>query len=261
MIDERAIVDPSAKLGRDVQVGPWTIIGPNVEIGDGCRIGPHAVVKGPTRMGAGNRIYQFATIGEDTPALAYRGEPTRLEIGDGNVFREGVTVHRGMAQGNGRTVVGSNGLFMAYVHIGHDCLVGDGVIMANNASLAGHCQVGDYANFGGYAGVPQFRRIGAHAHIAAMSLVLKDVPAGVTIAGNPACAVGVNAEGLRRRGLDNGRIQALREAFKVVYRSGLTVEQACAQLDGISHESPELAAFIESIRASQAGIVRPRSER
>ena len=261
MIDDRAIVDPSAKLGRDVEVGPWTIIGPDVQIGDGCRIGPHAVVKGPTRMGAGNRIYQFATIGEDTPALAYGGEATRLEIGDNNVFREGVTVHRGMAQGNGRTVLGSNGLFMAYVHIGHDCVVGDEVVMANNASVAGHCQVGDHANFGGYAGVPQFRRIGAHAHIAAMSLVLKDVPACVTVAGNPACAVGVNVEGLRRRGWEGERIQGLREAFKVVYRSGLTVEQACAQLCANHIDSAEVAAFVESIRVSQAGIVRPRSER
>ena len=257
-VDARAIVDPDARLGQDVEVGPWSIIGPGVEIGDGCRIAAHAVVRGPTRMGSGNRVFQFATIGEDTPALAYGGEPTRLEIGDDNVFREGVTVHRGTAQGRGETVVGSHGLFMAYVHIGHDCRVGDHVIMANNASVAGHCMVGDHANFGGYAGVPQFRTIGAHTHIAAMSLVLKDVPDYVTAAGNPACAVGINAEGLRRRGLSLATVNALKEAFRVVFRLGLTADEACARLCADYPGSAEVARFVASIRASEVGIVRPR---
>ena len=261
MIDARAIIDPDARLGDDVEVGPWSVIGAGVEIGDGCRIGAHTVLKGPTCMGRGNRVFQFATIGEDTPALAYRGEPTVLEIGDNNVFREGVTVHRGMVQGRGKTVVGSNGLFMAYVHIGHDCSVGDHVIMANNASVAGHCTVGDYANFGGYAGVPQFRYIGAHTHIAAMSLVLKDVPDYVTAAGNPACAVGMNAEGLRRRGYDAETINQMREAFRVVFRMGLTVDEACERLAADYPESVEMARFIASIRASEVGIVRPRPGR
>ena len=261
LIDARAIVDPDARLGKDVEVGPWSVIGPGVEIGDGCRIGTHAIVRGPTRMGAGNRVFQFATIGEDTPALAYRGEPTVLEIGDDNVFREGVTVHRGMVQGRGKTVVGSNGLFMAYVHIGHDCLVGDHVIMANNASIAGHCTVGDHANFGGYAGVPQFRYVGAHTHVAAMSLVLKDVPDYVTAAGNPACAVGINAEGLRRRGSGTETINALKEAFRVVFRLGLTVDEACARLCADYPDSAEVARFVTSIRASEVGIVRPRPGR
>ena len=258
MIDARAIIDPDARLGSDVEVGPWSLIGPGVEIGDGCRIGTHAVIKGPTRMGAGNRVFQFATVGEDTPALAYRGEPTTLEIGDNNVFREGVTVHRGMSQGRGKTVVGSGGLFMAYVHIGHDCLVGDHVVMANNASVAGHCTVGDHANFGGYAGVPQHRRIGAHTHIAAMSLVLKDVPDYVTVAGNPACAVGMNVEGLRRRGYTSETINALREAFRVVFRLGLTVDEACERLCANYSQSAEVGRLVASIRASEVGIVRPR---
>jgi len=258
MIDARAIIDPSAQLGDGVEVGPWTLIGPDVVIGDGCVIGPHAVIKGPTRMGAGNRIFQFATIGEDTPALAYRGEPTRLEIGDGNVFREGVTVHRGMEQGQGATIVGSHGLFMAYVHIGHDCAVGDHVIMANNASVSGHCTVGDHANFGGYAGVPQFRAIGAHAHIAGMSLVLKDVPAYVTVAGNPAAAVGMNVEGMRRRGYAPELIGILRGAFKTLYRSGLTAEEACQQLRREHADCPEVERFVASVEASEVGVIRPR---
>jgi len=222
------------------------------------RIGPHAIIKGPTRMGTGNRIYQFATIGEDTPALAYQGEPTTLEVGDNNVFREGVTVHRGMVQGRGKTVVGSHGLFMAYVHIGHDCVVGDRVVMANNASVAGHCTVGDYANFGGYAGVPQFRFVGAYTHVAAMCLVLKDVPDYVTVAGNPACAVGINAEGLRRQGASAETLNTLREAFKVVYRLGLTADEACARLCNGYPDSVEVGRFVASIRASEVGIVRPR---
>ena len=258
MIDARAIIDPSAELGDGVEVGPWTLIGPDVVIGDGCVIGPHAVIKGPTRMGAGNRIFQFATIGEDTPALAYRGEPTRLEIGDGNVFREGVTVHRGMEQGQGATVVGSHGLFMAYVHIGHDCTVGDHVIMANNASVSGHCTVGDHANFGGYVGVPQFRNIGAHTHIAGMSLVLKDVPAYVTVAGNPAAAVGMNVEGMRRRGYGPELIAILRGAFKVLYRSGLTAEEACERLRTEHADCPEVECFVASVEASEVGVIRPR---
>ena len=256
MIDARAIIDPSAKLGTGVEVGPWTLIGPDVEIGDGCVIGPHAVIKGPTRMGAGNRIYQFATIGEDTPALAYRGEPTRLEIGEGNVFREGVTVHRGM--GEGETVVGSHGLFMAYVHIGHDCTVGDHVIMANNASVSGHCTVGDHANFGGYVGVPQFRNIGAHTHIAGMSLVLKDVPDYVTVAGNPAAAVGMNVEGMRRRGYEPELIAVLRGAYKTLYLSGLTAEEACRKLRLDHADRPEVEGFVASVEASKVGVIRPR---
>ncbi|MEJ2089021.1 MAG: acyl-ACP--UDP-N-acetylglucosamine O-acyltransferase [Gammaproteobacteria bacterium] len=179
-VDPRAIIDPTARLGDDVQIGPWSIIGPEVEIGDGSVIASHVVIKGPTEMGRNNRVYQFSTIGEDTPALAYDGEKTRLVIGDDNVFREGVTIHRGMVQDRAETRIGDGCLLMAYVHVGHDCVLGDHVIMANNSAVSGHCNVGDHANFGGYAGVPQYRNIGAHSHIAGMSLVLKDVPAYMT---------------------------------------------------------------------------------
>jgi UDP-N-acetylglucosamine acyltransferase len=257
-VDPRASVDPSAVLGEDVHVGPWTLIGADVVIGDGCRIASHVVIKGPTRMGRNNHVYQFATIGEGTPARAYKGEPTTLEIGDNNVFREGVTVHRGTIQDRGSTTIGSDGLFMAYVHIGHDCVVGDHVIMANNASISGHVVVGDHANFGGYSGVPQFRRIGAHSHIAAMSLVLKDVPAFLTVIGNPAAAVGLNLEGLRRRGYDKNTIDLLKAAYRTVYREGKTVQEACAALEPLCQQVQEVRLFVDSVAASQHGIVRGR---
>jgi len=259
-IDPRAIIDPSAKLGDNVHVGPWSVIGPNVEIGDGCWIASHVVIRGPTSMGRNNRIYQFATIGEDTPALAYGGEDTLLTIGDDNVFREGVTIHRGMVQDRGETIIGSHCLLMAYVHVGHDCVLGDHVIMANNASVSGHCDVGDHANFGGYAGVPQYRNIGACSHIAGMSLVLKDVPAYMTVMGNPASAIALNVEGMRRRGYSKELIQKLRDAHKTVYRKGHTVKEACSELEASAREHPEVALFLDSIRNSKWGIVRPRRQ-
>lgn len=258
MIDPRAIIDPSAVVGADVEVGPWTMIGPDVTIGDGCRIGPLAIIKGPTVLGKRNQVFQFATVGEDTPALAYRGEPTTLIMGDDNVVREGVTIHRGMLQDRGATVIGNNNLFMAYVHIGHDCVVGDHVIMANNASLAGHVSVGDHANFGGYCGVLQFRSVGAFTHIAGFSLVLKDIPAYVTAAGNPARAVGLNLEGMRRRAVSKKAAAALEGAYRTVYRAGLTVKEACDALEEEANRHLEVRMFVDAVRSSENGIVRPR---
>ena len=260
MIDPRAIVDVGAELGSGVAVGPWSYIGPGVTIDADCHIGPHAIVKGPTEIGKRNRIFQFASVGEDTPALAYGGEPTALRIGDDNVIREGVTIHRGMLKDRGVTVIGDNNLLMAYVHVGHDCEVGNRVIMANNASLAGHVTVGDGANIGGYSGIVQFRTVGAHTHVAAFSYVIKDVPAFVTALGNPAKAVGLNVEGMRRRKAAPEVIAALRRAYKVVYRRGHTVSEACAALEVDAARCPEVAAFLASIRASKHGIVRPRRE-
>lgn len=259
-IDARAIVDPSAKIGKDVSIGPWTVIGPDVELGDGCWVGPHVVIKGPASIGAHNKIYQFSSVGEDTPAFAYQGEPTRLVMGDHNIVREGVTIHRGTVQDNGETVIGNHCLFMAYVHVGHDCVVGDHVIMANNAGLAGHVSVGDYANFGGFAAVPQYREIGAYTHIGGMSLVLKDVPAYMTVSGNPASAIGLNLEGMKRRGYDQARIDALKQAHKIVYREGRTTKDALQALTELSASDDAVARFAESIRTSKAGIIRPRSD-
>ena len=260
MIDPRAIIDPSAIVGDDVSIGPWTIVGANVEIGDGCHIASHVIIKGPTRMGRGNRIYQFATIGEDTPALAYKGEPTTLLIGDHNVIREGVTIHRGTVQGQGKTVIGHHNLLMAYVHVGHDCTLGDHVIMANNASVSGHVVVGDHANFGGYAGIPQYRRVGAHAHVGGMSLVLKDVPAFVTVSGNPAGAVGLNIEGMRRRGIRDEVVDALRESYRIVYGQGRTAKDALTQLAPLADRYAEVHVFMTSVAESRWGIVRGRRE-
>jgi len=259
-IHPSCIIDPEAAVGEGVEIGPWTIVGSGVKIGDGCKIGSHVVLRGPTRIGKNNKIYQFSSIGEDTPAIAYTGESTTLLIGDNNIIREGVTIHRGMQQHNGETIIGSNNLLMAYVHIGHDCVVGDHVIMANNSSVSGHCNVGDYANIGGYAGVPQFRNIGAYTHIAGLSLVLKDVPAFITAGGHPASAIGLNLEGMKRRGLDQSVIDALKQAYKVVYRSGLLLSKALEQLDESVALCPEVAIFVQSIRDSQWGIVRSRSK-
>jgi len=260
VIDPRAIVDPDAVIGVNVSIGPWTIVGPHVEIGDGCRIASHVILKGPARIGRNNRIYQFATVGEDTPALVYKGEPTTLTIGDDNVIREGVTVHRGTVQGQGRTVIGNRNLLMAYVHVGHDCTLGNHIIMANNASVSGHVAVGDYANFGGYAGVPQYRSVGAHAFIGGMSLVVKDVPAFVSVSGNPAGVVGLNIEGMRRRGIADAAVAALREAYRIVYGQGRTVKQALAELEPLAARCAEVQTFRSSIAESRWGIIRGRRE-
>lgn len=257
MIHSTAIVDQGAVLGSNVEVGPYCVIGPGVVLGDNVVLKSHVVLKGPSRIGDGVQIYQFATVGEDTPALAYAGEDSVLEVGSGTIIREGVTIHRGMAQGGiSKTVVGANCLLMAYVHIGHDCVVGDHVIMANNASLAGHVEVGDFANFGGYSGIPQFRKIGASAHIAGMSLVTKDVPAYMTVAGNPAWAVGLNAEGIKRRNISSEARQALKQAHKLVYRSGLKLDQALNQMKPLRTGFAEVETFACSIEASDVGIIR-----
>ncbi len=183
----------------------------------------------------------------------YTGEPTTLTIGDDNVIREGVTIHRGTVQGQGRTVIGNHNLLMAYVHIGHDCTLGDYVIMANNASVSGHVSVGDHANFGGYAGIPQYRSIGAHSHIGGMSLVLKDVPAFVTVSGNPAGAVGLNIEGMRRRGIADDVVAALRECYRVVYGAGLTVKEALVRIEPSAQRHAEVRLFAPKYRGVALG--------
>jgi UDP-N-acetylglucosamine acyltransferase len=257
VIHPTAIVDPGATLGAGVEIGPYCVVGPKVVLGDNVELKSHVVIKGPSRIGARVCIYQFATVGEDTPAFAYAGEDSILEIGEDTTIREGVTIHRGMAKGGiSKTVVGANCLLMAYVHIGHDCIVGNNVVMANNASIAGHVEVGDYANFGGYSGIPQFRKIGAFSHIAAMSLVTKDVPAFMTVAGNPASAVGLNVEGIKRRNIEAANRAALKQAHRLVYRSGLKVGAALGELAELRTEFSEVEVFAASIEASDLGIIR-----
>lgn len=256
MIHEQAIVDPSARLADDVSVGPWTLIGPDVEIGPGSRIESHVVIKGPTRIGANNHIYQFSTVGESTPDLKYRNEPTRLVIGDNNVIRENVTIHRGTVQDRSETTIGNDNLIMAYVHIGHDCVLGDHIILVNNAALAGHVYVGDWAILSGYTLVHQFCKIGAHSFSGMATGIGKDVPAYVTVSGTPAEAKTINVEGLRRRGFSNETISQLRRAFKILYRQGLTLELALQRLETMLRETPEVKVLIDSVRASERGIVR-----
>lgn len=255
MIDPRADIHPSARLGSNVSVGPWSIIGPDVEIGDDTVIGPHVVVRGPTRIGKANRIYQFATVGEECQDKKYRGEATTLVIGDRNVIRESCTLHRGTVQDQGTTVIGSDNLLMVNVHVAHDCMIGDDNIFANNTALAGHVHVGSGVILGGFTGVHQFCRIGDHCMSGVGSVVLKDIPAYVMVSGNPAAAHGMNYEGMRRRGWSNDTVQTLRQAYRIVYRSSLTLEEALQQLDSLQ-ECVELQPFVMSLRASTRGIVR-----
>jgi UDP-N-acetylglucosamine acyltransferase len=256
LIDPRAIIDPAAKLAANVQVGPWSIIGPDVEIGEGTVIASHVVIKGPTVIGCDNTIYQFSSIGEDTPDLKYKNEPTRLIVGDRNVIREGATIHRGTIQDRGETRIGSDNLLMAYVHVGHDSVIDNHCILVNNTALAGHVHVGDYAILSGFTLVHQYCHIGPYSFTAMGSAVGKDVPAFVTVAGNPAEARSMNFEGMRRRGFTPATVQALRRAYKRVYRSGLTVEEALAQLDDSAAAHPEVALFRDTIRNSTRGITR-----
>lgn len=256
MIHPAALVDSSARIAPDAEIGPWTLIGPGVEVGSGTRIASHVVIKGPTKIGANNQILQFSTIGEDTPDLKYKGEATRLVIGDNNIIREGVTIHRGTVQDRNETTIGDNNLIMAYVHIGHDSVIGSNCILVNNASLAGHVHVGDWAILSGYALVHQFCHIGAHAFLGASAFITKDVPAYVLVAGNPAEASNINVEGLKRRGFSSAAINALRRAYKIVYRQGLSVDEALSELHTMIDEAPEVQALIDSIANSKRGIVR-----
>ena len=256
MIDPRAVIDPSASIAEGVEIGPWTIIGPDVEIGEGSVISSHVVIKGPTTIGRNNRIFQFSTVGDDTPDMKYQGEPTRLEIGDNNVIREGVTIHRGTVQDNGLTKIGHNNLLMAYAHVGHDCVIGDHCLLVNNVALAGHVHLDDWSILSGYTLVHQYVNIGAHSFTAAGAFLTLDLPAYVTAAGNPASARTINKEGLRRRGFSKEAISAINNAYKIVYRQGLSVESALEKLAELESQFAEVAVFCNSIRASRRGITR-----
>lgn len=256
MIDPRAIVHPDARIAPNVTIGPWTLIGPDVEIGEGTVIASHVVIKGPTRIGAHNRIYQFSTLGEDTPDLKYKGEPTRLVMGDHNMVREGVTIHRGTVQDRSETTIGNHNLLMAYVHVGHDSVIGDHCILVNNTALAGHVHVGDWAILSGFTLVHQYCKIGAHSFSGMGSAIGKDVPAYVMVNGSPAEAKSINAEGLRRRGFSKEDIATLTRAYKIVYRRGLTLDEALAELQPMVAECPPLQLLIDSLLSSTRGILR-----
>ena len=255
-IDPRAIVDPKAELANDVSVGPFSIIGPDVKIESGTVIHSHVVINGLTRIGKNNVIYQFSSIGEDTPDLKYRGEPTTLTIGDRNTIREGVTIHRGTVQDRGDTEIGDDNLLMAYVHVGHDSVVGNHCILVNNSALAGHVHIGDWAILSGFTLVHQYCRIGTHSFTGMGCAVGKDIPAFVMVSGAPAEARSINVEGLKRRGFTKADISALTNAYKILYRRGLTMEQAMTELTSAASSSQAVSLLVDSLKASTRGIVR-----
>lgn len=257
MIDKHTVIDPSARIGENVHIGPWSVIGPNVEIGAGTWIGPHVVIKGPTKIGQDNKIFQFASIGEDPQDKKYSGEKTFLEIGDRNVIRESCTINRGVLEAGGITRIGNDNLFMAYVHVAHDCVIGDHTIFANHSALAGHVVIGDFVIFGGVCGVHQFCQVGAHSFIGGGTKITKDVlPYVLVDGGQEAKACGLNIVGLKRRGFSTESVNTLRRAYKIIYRNGLTVNQALEQLAELVPECPEVVPMMKALQESTRGIVR-----
>jgi UDP-N-acetylglucosamine acyltransferase len=260
-IHPTAIIDPRANLDSDVEVGAYTVIGPDVTIGSGCRIGPHVVIEGPTTIGRDNHIFQFASIGAAPQDLKYKGEPTRLEIGDRNSFRENCTINRGTTKDKLVTRIANDNLFMAGSHVGHDCVIGSHCVFANYATLGGHVEVGDWVHLGGFAGVHQFCKVGAHAFIANNTAVTRDVPPYIMAVGRPAEPHSINAEGLKRRGFTAEQIRNIREAYRVLYRSGLKLNEAIEELERRMAAQPELVPFVQFLhestpRRERVGIVR-----
>ena len=256
MIDARALVSAAAVLASDVSVGPFSIIGPRVQIGPRTVVGPHVVINGPSTIGADNRFFQFASIGDAPQDKKYQGEPTRLAIGDRNVFRESCTVNRGTTHDKGVTLIGSDNLFMAYAHVAHDCVVGNNTVFANCAALGGHVEIGDWVILGGLTAVHQFSKIGAHAFLAGGAIVTRDVPPYVMVAGNPAAPHAVNSEGLKRRGFTEEQIRNIRDAYRIVYRSDLKLAEALARLAPQADGRPEIRAFVDFIHASTRSLAR-----
>jgi len=256
LIDPTAVIDPAAQLDSGVSIGPYSIIGPDVVIGSGSVIGPHVVINGPTSIGRDNRIFQFASIGDAPQDKKYAGEATRLEIGDRNTIREFVTINRGTVQDEGVTVLGNDNWIMAYVHIAHDCRIGDHTIFANNASLAGHVRIFDHVILGGFTLVHQFCAIGSHALTAFGSGISKDVPPYVTVGGSPARAHGLNMEGLRRRGFSPESRMALKRAYRTLYRENRSLEDALAQLRQQAAGDANVAVLTEFLEQQRRGIVR-----
>ncbi|TXF13662.1 acyl-ACP--UDP-N-acetylglucosamine O-acyltransferase [Pelomicrobium methylotrophicum] len=255
-IHPTALVDPSARLGPEVTVGAYTVIGPKVEVGAGTWIGHHVVIAGNTRIGARNRIFHFCSLGEIPQDKKYGGEETRLEIGNDNTIREFCTFNIGTAQDAGVTRLGDNNWIMAYVHLAHDCQVGNHTVFANNAQLAGHVRVGDYAILGGFTVVHQFVHIGAHALTGMGTVLLQDVPPYVTASGNPARPYGINSEGLRRRGFSSESIMVIKRAYRTLYKAGQTLEQARAELAQKAATHPELQVLVDFLSQASRGIVR-----
>ena len=256
MIHSSSIIDPSAKIADDVEIGPFCLVGADVEIGSGTRIESHVILKGPMKIGARNHIFQFSTLGDGSPDKKYKNEPTTLVIGNDNIIREGVTIHRGTIQDRGETLIGDRNLIMAYSHIAHDCVLGNDIVLTNQAALAGSVHVGDGAILGGYAIVHQFCSLGSYSFCAMGSAVNKDIPAYVKVRGNPAKPFGINVTGIKRLGYSKESIEALRSAYRSIYRKKLTVEEAIEELKGLRKEYEEVDLFLNSIEKSTRGISR-----
>ena len=254
MIHETAIVDASARVAADVEIGAYSVIGAGVEVGAGSVIGPHVVIMGPSKIGRDNRIFQFSSIGDAPQDKKYQGEPTLLELGDRNVIREYVTLNRGTDEGHGKTVIGSDNLFMAYSHVAHDCIVGSHTIFANAASLSGHVEVGDYATLGGFTSVHQFTQIGSRAFCGLGSVITQDIPPFSTAAGNRARVIGINKEGLKRRGFSPEVIRALHKSFRELLKSRGSKQDAFANLEPLCKKYPEVEEFVDFVRNSKRGI-------
>ncbi len=255
-IHSTAIISDRANIADDVEIGPYTVVGDDVEIDAGTRIGSHVVISGPTMIGQDNHIYQFASVGDDPQDKKYADEPTRLIIGDRNTIREYCTLSRGTVQGEGFTQLGDDNWIMAYVHIAHDCIIGNQCIMANNATLAGHVHVGDWVIFAGFSGAHQFCKIGAHAFIGMYCGANRDVPAYLMVAGVPATPKGINSEGLKRRGFDVDQIRNIKNAYRIVYRQSKKLNAAIEEIADLAKDQPELDLFLESLRSSDRGVVR-----
>jgi len=251
-----ALVDPAAEIADDVEIGAFSIIGPKLRIGSGCRIGPHVVLTGRTTIGRNNRIFQFASIGEEPQDKKYAGEDTELIIGNDNTIRELCTFSRGTVQGGGKTIIGNNNWIMACVHIAHDCRLGDNIIMANNASLAGHVTIGDWAVLSGYSLIHQFCSVGEHSFTSFASHVNQSIPPYVTVSGEKARAKGVNTEGLKRRGFTPGQIQQIKRAYKLLYRSGMSLEQAGEELIEMARKSTEIKPLVEFLNTTVKSMIR-----
>ena len=256
MIHSSSIIDPAAKISNDVDIGPFCLIGADVEIGSGTRIESHVILKGPMKIGERNHIFQFSTLGDGSPDKKYKNEPTTLVIGNENIIREGVTIHRGTVQDRGETLIGDRNLIMAYSHIAHDCVLGNDIVLTNQAALAGSVHVGDGAILGGYAIVHQFCSLGSYSFCAMGSAVNKDIPAYVKVRGNPAKPFGINVTGIKRLGYSKESIEALRSAYRSIYRKKLTVEEAIEELKGLRKEYKEVDLFLNSIEKSTRGISR-----
>ena len=256
MIHQTAIVHSGAKIADDVEIGAYSIIGEHVEIGSGTVIGPHVVIKGHTRIGRNNRVFQFCSLGEIPQDKKYAGEPTRLEIGDNNTIRESCTFNTGTVQDVGVTRIGNHNWIMAYVHVAHDCQVGNNVILANCTQLAGHVTIGDYAILGGFTGVHQFVKVGAHIITGVSTVLLQDVPPYVLASGNPSVPHGINSEGLKRRGFSSASIMAIKRAYKTLYRSGLSLDEAKAEIQSQLNKHAELQPLVDFLAASTRGIIR-----